>query len=107
MEPNQITSIADIIGLWGTTPIGRKRKANIALSIDLNIPATVVRSMRHRNSISKRYWSDLIAAAERHAKDPTTSPGFQYVNAKLLIELSAVHRPCVDSASVSVPASAL
>lgn len=85
---HELATVSDLIDLWHTTPIGRKRRANISLSVDLNIPAAAVRSMRHRNSIAKKYWHDLIAAAKRHAEDPQASPLFHEVSADLLVRLS-------------------
>lgn len=101
---HEIETISALIDLWHTTELGRKRKANIALGLDIGAPATAVRSMRHRNSIAKRYWNSLIEAAKRHAQDPLASPLFHHVNADLLVRLSTQPRSkCDHHRARSVP----
>lgn len=96
---NSITSIEQLIDLWKTTEVGRKRRGDIALAKELKTNPTTVRSMRHRGNIAVRHWPAILAAAKRHAKDPNASPLFAQVDAELLMRLSTARD--TDSAPVS------
>lgn len=91
----QITSTEALLDLWAETPVGQKRGANIAVSKDLGVKATTVRSMRHRKSVNQKYWSSILEAAKRHAASGV--PGFNTVNADLLVRIATVARS--DNAS--------
>lgn len=83
----QPRTFPELFDLWRTTPLGRVRGADIALSEDLGIKCSTVRSMRHRQCLLLPYWAALIEAARRHGADNTTSPAFKAVTAELLLEL--------------------
>ena len=103
----RIKTVGDPIDLWGSTEVGRKRGAAVALAVELNALPTTVRAMRHRNSISKKYWPDLLRAARQHVENPKASPKFADVTAQLLVDLSAASEsPRPDSLKSSVPALA-
>lgn len=99
-------TISDLIGLWAQTPEGQERKsASIAFAGDLCIPVSSVRCMKHRGSIAKRHWPELLAAAERHA---TALPAFAAVTAHLLVKLSAKAKTTTarDSLTEKLPRAA-
>lgn len=84
-------TVAALIDLWKATPTGRTRGANFALSQDTGIKYGTVRVMRHRESINPKHWSAIIEAARKHAESGL--PGFDDVNADLLVKLATVGRP--------------
>ena len=88
----QPRTFPELFDLWKTTPLGRVRGADIALSEDLGIKCATVRSMRHRQCLLLPYWAALIEAARRHAPDKTTSPAFKAVTAELLLTLDTKTR---------------